>query len=114
MATKHIADAESSFIVYNIEPDFCVVGDDVVAYDITRILPPEKSNYTKTVFARGKKVLVVGSEVSGVVGDAGKGVKSGTSQSGGHVRVIEGSQTVRAEGKMVARHLDLVLMNGPG
>ncbi len=114
MATKHIADAESAFVVLNIEPDFCEVGDCVIAYDIVRKLPPEKSNYTKTVFARGEKVLVVSSEVSGVDGDAGRGVRSGTSLSGGDVKVIEGSPTVKAEGKMVARHNDLVLMNGRG
>lgn len=41
-AEKHIADAESRFMVVNIAPDFCVVGNQVVPFDIVSILPPRK------------------------------------------------------------------------
>jgi uncharacterized Zn-binding protein involved in type VI secretion len=114
MSTRHIADAEDAFFVINIEPDFCEVGDTVIPFDISRELTPERSNYTKTVNARGKKVLTVDSVVRGVIGDAGSGVKSGTSQQRGDVVILTGSPTVKAEGKQVARHGDLCLMNGGG
>ncbi len=114
MSTRHIADAEDTFYVISIEPDFCEVGDDVIAYDISRKLTPERSGYTKTVRARGNKVLTVDSVVQGVNGDSGRGIKSGTSLEIGDVKVVAGSSSLKAEGKMVARHNDLCMMNGRG
>ena len=114
MAKRHIANAERRFFVLNIEPDFCEVGDSVIPFDIKRELPPERRGYAKAVFARGEKVLTVDSVVCGVEGDAGRGVVSGTSQTSGDVRVIEGAASVKVEGKLVARHDDLCLMNGKG
>ncbi|WP_395322609.1 PAAR-like domain-containing protein [Variovorax sp. UC74_104] len=111
-AEKHIADAESRFMVVNIAPDFCVVGNQVVPFDIVSILPPEKAAYADTVFARSEKVLMVDSIVKGVTGNAGSGVRSGVSLGAGNVKIISGSQTVFVESRAVARHGDLCEMNG--
>lgn len=108
----HVADAEAQFMAINVTPDFCRVGSVVVPFDIVSILPPEKSSYASTVFARSEKVLVVGSIVSGVKGNAGKGVASGVSQKAGNVKIISGSSTVFVESRSVARHGDLCEMNG--
>ena len=111
MSERHIADAESSWKVVNITPDFCVVGGVVVPFDIYRELPPEKSDYAKKVRARGEKVLHVDSIVGGVIGNAGSGVSSGVSQGGGDTKILEGATSVHVEGKLCARHLDLCDMN---
>ena len=110
--TKHIADAESTFIVVNVTPDFCKVGKKIVPFDIFQQLAPEKNAYSTNVFARGKKVLLLDSVIKGVIGNAGEGVQSNVSQGAGHTRVIEGAKTVVTQGRLTARHLDEVLMNG--
>jgi hypothetical protein len=112
MGERHIADAEADFKVVNINPDLCFVNGAVVPFEIYRELPPEKSNYAKTVSARGEKVLHVDSVIRGVIGNAGAGVISGVAQGAGNNIVREGAQTVRVEGALVARHHDLVGMNG--
>jgi hypothetical protein len=109
---RHIADAETRFMVVNVTPDFCVVGDRVVPFDIVSILPPEKAAYAQTVFARGEKVLMIESVVRGVAGNAGSGVRSGVSLGSGNVKVVSGSRTVFVESRAVARHGDLCEMNG--
>ncbi|GHD91140.1 hypothetical protein GCM10011445_08970 [Pseudocitrobacter faecalis] len=112
MATKHIADAESEFMVVNVTPDFCQVGDSVIPYDITQVLSSEKVRYAETVFARGQKVLMVDSIIDAVNGNAGKGVQSGVSLKNGHSKILTGAGTVFTEGRQTARHLDEVQMNG--
>jgi hypothetical protein len=112
MAEKHIADAESQFVVVNVTPDFCKVGKKVIPFDITQVLPPEKAAYAKTVFARGQQVLMIDSIIKAVKGNAGKGVCSGVSLAQGDTLVIQGASTVHTEGRLTARHLDEVLMNG--
>jgi Domain of unknown function (DUF4150) len=108
----HVADAEAQFRVINVTPDFCIVGTAVVAFDPIQILQPEKLDYAKTVFSRSEKVLIKGSVVKGVLGNAGKGIASGVSLANGHVKVLEGSATVFIEDKAAARHDDLCEMNG--
>lgn len=112
MAEKHIADAESAFVVVNVNPDFCKVGKKVIPFDIAQVLQPEKSSYAKTVFARGQPVLMQDSVIKAVKGNAGKGVSSGVSLGKGDTKIMEGSGTVHTEGRLTARHLDEVLMNG--
>lgn len=112
MAEKHIADAESQFVVVNVTPDFCKVGKKVIPFDISQVLQPEKSAYAKTVFARGKQVLMIDSVIKGVQGNAGKGVSSGVSLAKGDTLITQGASTVHTEGRLSARHLDEVLMNG--
>jgi hypothetical protein len=108
---KHIADAESTWRVVNINPDMCIVGGQVVPFEIYRELTPEKANYSHTVHARGCMVLHVDSIVRGVIGNLGTGVSSGVSQGSGHTKILEGARSVRVEGKRCARHLDLCDMN---
>lgn len=108
----HIADAEAEFLVYNVTPDFCVVNEVTVPFDISQLLPPEKASYAKTVFARSEKVILIDSIVDSVMGNAGSGVDSKVSLGGGHTKVIEGAGTVFVESRRVARDNDLVEMNG--
>lgn len=112
MVIKHIADAESEFIVVSVTPDFCQVGVSITPYDITQLLSSEKRHYAETVFARGQKVLMVDSIIGAVDGNAGKGVQSTVSLKSGHSKVLTGAGTVFTEGRQTARHLDEVLMNG--
>jgi hypothetical protein len=112
MADKHIADAESGFLIVNVTPDFCRVGKDIIPFDISQTLPSEKLDYARAVRARGKKVLTVDSVIRAVKGNAGKGVKSGVSLGAGDSKIIQGSSTVFVEGRHTARHDDEVLMNG--
>jgi hypothetical protein len=107
----HIADAEAEFKVVNVTPDFCKIQEKIVAFEIYRDLSPERENYTKQVNARGVRVLTVGSVIAGVVGNMGKGVISTVSQGGGDVIMIEGVESIRAEGKPVCRDKHLCLMN---
>lgn len=111
MATKHIADRESSWVALNVTPDFCQVGDDVIPFDISRTLEHDKVLYARTVFARGEPVILNDSVASGVKGNAGRGISSQVSRAAGHVWMREGSSTVHAEGRKVVRHLDPCLMN---
>jgi hypothetical protein len=99
-----------SSVSLNVTPDFCQVGDNIIPFDISRTLDNE-CRYVDSVFAWGEKVLAVDSVIDGVDGDAGSGIHSGTSLKSGDCEVISGSPTVRAEGKCIARHLDLVWMN---
>jgi len=112
MADKHIADAESTFIIVNVNPDFCRVGKSVIPFDICQVLQPEKTDYASTVFARGEKVIMKDSVVKAVKGNAGKGVRSGVSLDKGDSKILQGSSTVFTEGRATTRHLDEVLMNG--
>jgi NADPH-dependent glutamate synthase beta subunit-like oxidoreductase len=112
MAEKHIADAEHSFVIVNVTPDFCRVGKDIIPFDISQTLQPEKATFARKVFARGERVLTIDSVVKAVNGNAGKGVSSGVSLGTGDSKIVQGSSTVFTEGRPTARHLDEVLMNG--
>lgn len=109
---KHVADAEAPFMAINVTPDFCLVGSQVIPFDIVSFLPPEKSAYAGSVSARGEKVLMVDSMVAGVLGNAGMGVKSKVSMGLGNVKITSGAETVFVEGRAVARHGDTCEMNG--
>jgi hypothetical protein len=112
MSTEHhIADAESIFFVMNVGPDFCKVGKKVVPFDISQTLDPEKNAYSVKTFSRSEPILLVGSIIESVVGNAGKGVRSKVSLKKGDCKVIEGSATVIIENRMTARDGDLVYMN---
>jgi len=110
--TPHIADKESKIVIVSISPDFCIVGESVVPFDIARSVVNEQKRYATTVRARGERVLLVSSVVDGVEGNAGKGIISGVSLDQGCSKIITGSSTVLAEDAKVARHNDLCVMNG--
>jgi hypothetical protein len=108
---RHIADAETTMVVMNVNPDFCDVDGKVVPYDISQTLDSEKAEYSPDSFARGQKVLRVGSVIRGVVGNAGAGVRSGVSEGAGDVVTMTGSEIFFVNGKGVCRHDDEVEMN---
>lgn len=108
---NHIADAEAAFLVINITPDFCRVNGEVVPFDLVQRLPPEKKNYSPNVFARDAKVLMKGSLIAGVRGNAGEGVISTVSQGDGHTEITHGERRVLVNDRAVCRHGDRCLMN---
>jgi len=109
---KHIADAEPEFVVTNVPPDFCEVDGCVVAFDICQKMSDERADYSPNFFARGQKVLKVGSIIRGTEGNAGKGVLSGVAEKSGDAMMIEGAAHLFVNGKAICRHLDKALMNG--
>lgn len=112
MSTEpHIADAEEEFFVISVTPDMCQVGKSIVAFEPMQNLSFEEGAYSATVFSRDEKILLVDSVIDGVKGNAGKGLKSGVAVKDGHVKVMEGSQTVFIEDRMTARDGDEVDMN---
>jgi len=108
---EHIADAEDTFRVINITPDFCRVDGKVIPYDIEQVLTPEKARYSPDVLARGKRVLKKLSIISGVQGNAGEGIASGVSQRDGHTLMLEGDPRFLVNGDPTCRHGDACLMN---
>ena len=110
MAEKHIADGEPSFKAASVAPDVCLVGGSAVPFDSFQDLSHEK-DYVSTVKARGEHVLTVDSVIAGTQGNAGSGVVSGTSLGSGDCKITSGADSVKAEGKPVARHLSDVSMN---
>src|SRR5262249_22628478 len=108
---KHIADAETKFVVVNVNPDFCKVHGKVTPFDIHQKLNSEKAQYAPDFFARGEKVLHVGSVIKGVVGNAGKGVLSGGSQGSCDCVTKEGARNLFVHGKAVCHHGHEVVMN---
>ena len=111
MATKHVANREVQWVPLNVCPDFCCVDGEVLPFDIARTLNQDKAFYATTVFARGEPVLMMGSVIQGVVGNAGRGVLSQVSRGSGQVWLREGSPSVYAEKRSLSRHLDECLMN---
>lgn len=112
MATKHIANHERIYLAINSSPDVCKIHDDIVAFDIYQTLDNEKMAFSTNVFARKQPILLEGSVVRGVVGNAGEGVKSGVAISNGHIKVLEGCGNVFVQKRRVARHQDPIEMNG--
>ncbi|APR80097.1 Rhs-family protein [Minicystis rosea] len=112
MATKHIANREPIYIAINSTPDMCVVDGDVVPFDIYQTLDNEQAAFSTNVFARKQPVLLAGSIIKGVIGNAGKGLESGVAAGEGHIKVLRGSSKVLIQGREVARHLDPIEMNG--
>jgi len=114
MATKHVANHEAIYVAINSSPDMCIVGGQVVPFEIHQTLNNEKATFATKVFARGQPVLMKGSIIKGVIGNAGQGIVSGVSMSAGNIKVLEGASSVIAEGRSLARHLDPIEMNGSG
>ena len=108
---KHVADAESEFVVVNVTPDFCKVNGKVTPFDIHQKLMSEKAEYAPDFFSRGAKVLHEGSVIKAVVGNAGKGVLSGVSQGDGDSVMIEGARHLFVHGKAVSHHGHEAVMN---
>ena len=108
---KHVADAESQFVVVNVTPDFCKVNGKVTPFDIYQKLDSEKTAYAPDFFSLGTKVLHEGSVIKAVIGNAGKGVLSGVSQGSGDSVIIEGAPHLFVHGKAVSHDGHEVLMN---
>ncbi len=112
MSTEpHIADAEDEFFVISVTPDMCKVGKKIVAFEPMQNLSFQEGGYSTKTFSRDEKILLIDSVIDGVKGNAGKGLKSKVAVKDGHVKVLEGSQTVIIEDRLTARDGDEVDMN---
>src|SRR5687767_5118066 len=111
MTTNHIADGEEPFEVNSVTPDICEVDGAMVAFDITQTMSSEGPNYAHDTYARGERVLRVGSVVRGVKGNCGKGAVSGVSKGKGNNFAISGEKTVVWKKKPIVRHGELFVMN---
>ncbi|MDI1451768.1 PAAR-like domain-containing protein [Polyangium sp. 6x1] len=112
MASKHVANREGIYLAINSSPDMCMVGEAVVPFEIYQTLDSEKTAFSTKVFVRRQPVLLAGSIIKGVIGNAGKGVLSGVAVEFGHIKVRDGAPKVFAEKRKLARHMDPVEMNG--
>jgi uncharacterized Zn-binding protein involved in type VI secretion len=108
---KHIADKESAFFVYNVNPDFCRVHGAVKGFDIVQFLSQEKTAYSPNMTSRGARVLRVGSVVEAVKGNNGKGVRSTVARGTGDTIIIEGSDRLFVNGFPVCHDGHEVDMN---
>jgi hypothetical protein len=112
MSTEpHIADAEDEFFVISVTPDMCKVGKYVVAFEPMQNLSFEEGDYSAKTFSRDEKILLIGSIIDGVKGNAGEGLKSKVAVKNGHAKVLQGSKTVIIEDRLAARDGDEVDMN---
>ena len=92
--SKHTADAEAKFLVLNVTPDFCEVEGQVCPFDIARELSCTSSDFAEQLVVRGQKALRVGTRVSGVEGNAGKGVISGVALGAGDTVIVTDRKSV--------------------
>ncbi|MBX3270570.1 MAG: DUF4150 domain-containing protein [Sandaracinaceae bacterium] len=109
--SQHTADAEAKFLVLNVTPDFCEVEGQVCPFDIARELSFTSSDFAEQLVVRGAKALRVGTRISGVQGNAGKGVITGVALGTGDTVIVTGSDTVMVKGRPLSRHDDLCKMN---
>lgn len=107
--SSHVANADD-WIAVCTAPDLCKVGNSIVAFNSFAKLD-QKKTASADVKARSKPVYRKGDVVKQVQGDAGKHVVSGTALASGHVKILEGHDTVKVNGTPVARHDSRCLVN---
>lgn len=107
--SRHVAHAEGWQAVCT-SPDFCRVGKDIIAFNSFATLDT-KVNASPNVKARGTAVYRKGDVIKNVKGDAGKHVVSGTSLGSGHVKILDGHESVKVNGIPAARHDSRCLIN---
>lgn len=108
MAEKKIAHATPELLAINTAPDNCIVGNQIIPFDITCMLSTA-INPSCNVNALSTPVVLLNTQLATVAGDAGSGVKSGTSC--GKVEILDASSTVYANGQQVPFHDSLCTMN---
>jgi|GEM_PF-799528 len=108
MAEKKIAHATPELLAINTAPDNCIVGTQVIPFDITCMLSTA-INPSGNVNALSTPVILLNTQLATVAGDAGAGVKSGTCC--GKVEILDASTTVYANGQQVPFHDSLCTMN---
>jgi hypothetical protein len=110
--TRHVAHATEEWKAVCTAPDLCRVGKDVVAFDSYATLE-KKKRASDNVKARGSEVYRKNDLIQGVKADAGKHITAGTSQGSGHVKILEGHDTVKVGSDKIpiARHDSKCLVN---
>jgi Bacterial toxin 46 len=107
--TRHVAHAEGWKAV-TTQPDLCKVGKDIVAFDSCAKLD-KKHKASPNVIARSTPVYRKDDMFKEVQGDAGKHIVAGTSQGGGHVKILDGHDSVKVNNIPVARHDSKCMVN---
>lgn len=107
--TRHVAHAEGWRAICTA-PDYCKVGKDIIAFNSFATLDT-KVTASPNVQARGTAIYRKGDVIKNVQSDAGKHIVSGTSLGSGHVKILDGHESVKVNGLPVARHDSRCLIN---
>jgi hypothetical protein len=107
--TRHVAHAKGWRAV-TTQPDLCKVGKDIVAFDSCATLD-KKHKASPNVIAQSTPVYRKDDMFKEVQGDAGKHIVAGTSQGGGHVKILDGHDNVKVNNIPVARHDSKCMVN---
>lgn len=107
--TRHVAHAEGWRAICTA-PDYCKVGKDIIAFNSFATLDT-KVTASPNVQARGTAIYRKGDVIKNVQSDAGKHIVSGTSLGSGHVKILDGHESVKVNGLPVARHDSSCLIN---
>jgi HNH/ENDO VII superfamily nuclease with conserved GHE residues len=107
--TRHVAHAKGWRAV-TTQPDLCKVGKDIVAFDSCATLD-KKHKASPNVIAQSTPVYRKDDMFKEVQGDAGKHIVAGTSQGGGHVKILDGHDSVKVNNIPVARHDSKCMVN---
>jgi hypothetical protein len=110
--TRHVAHATKDWKAVCTAPDICKLGKDLVAFDSYATLEKKKTA-APNVKACGTQVYCKGDLIQGVQADAGQHVSSGTSQGSGHVKILDGHDSVKVgpDKKPIARNDSNCLVN---
>lgn len=106
----HAGNADSQWLAVTSFPDYCRVGDKIIAFDTTASLD-NPIDFSPNVIMAGYEVYRVNDLCKGTQGNAGKGLVSGTSGGSGHVKLLTGQESVKVNGKVLARHDGECLIN---
>ncbi|WP_435105950.1 hypothetical protein [Arhodomonas sp. AD133] len=105
----HIANADT-WVASVIEPDYCEVGDKVVAFQSTAEIDTDHLA-SSNVIINNRPVYRVGDMHRGIDGDAGEHLVSKTSGETGYVRFLDGQDDVIVNSQPVVRHGSAVQIN---
>lgn len=109
-SSQHAANADSTWMAATSAPDFCRVGNSIIAFESTATLE-SPIRYSPDVIAAGCELYRMGDLFQGIQGDAGQHVVSGTSLGSGHVLITGGQDNVKVNGLPMARHDSPCMIN---
>ncbi|QRY77897.1 RHS repeat protein [Pseudomonas sp. PDNC002] len=107
---RHVANESTQWKAICITPDFCRVGLPIIAFDSFATLDKQVKS-SPNVKAQGVPVYRQGDLFQQVQADAGQHVVAGTSLGSGHVKLLDGHPTAKANGIPLARHDSYCLVN---
>lgn len=108
--STHVANESSDWKAVCTAPDYCKVGNGVVPFDSFANIGKQTQS-SPDVKAQGTPIYRVGDMHQGVAADAGEGIPSGTSGSGGYVKFLTGQDNIKVNGIPMVRQDSLCLVN---